>query len=264
MTENAGRRCIFCDHRANSLEHIFPDWINKIFPPDEIGPVGSVFTQVVIGEEDAAVRRAFSAGKLAQLTARIVCCCCNGGWMSDMESRVGPLLQDAIRGRDATFAPEEQLLIAGWATKIAMLGEVIMEYPDSFTRDDRYLVRKEQRPPLHARVNLAIYSGNYLPTAYYRSLGQIARGGTPVTDFYIHTIVIGNLLIQVRGFPALPLSENRSLQQISEARYIEIPIFPPVEICKWPPIFRFDDDALAKYTAGGNDPPVPPPGFDTP
>jgi hypothetical protein len=261
MTENSGRQCIFCDHPANSYEHIFPDWINKIFPPGKIGPVASISTQVVIGNDDATNQKTFPANKLAQLTAKIVCCCCNGGWMGDMEGRASQLLPPSLLGHDATFDPEEQIFIAAWATKIAMLGETIMEYADSFTRDDRWLVRKQRRPPLHAMVYLAIYGGPNIGTAYFRSLGDITKDGVPLTNLYVHTIQIGRLIIQVRGFPTIPLSQNSSLKQLREARFIEIPIFPPVESCKWPPNFRFDDKALGIYTSGGKEPPVPPPGI---
>jgi hypothetical protein len=261
MEDAGGRQCIFCDHRANSFEHIFPDWINKIFPPDKIGPVEAIKTQVVTGDDSASTQTVFQAGKVAQLTAKIVCCCCNGGWMSDMETRARPLLEHAIVGHDADFTQEDQIFISGWATKIAMLGETIMKYPDSFTTDDRRLVRSQGRPPLHAMVCLAVYGGDSVGTAYFRSLGYVTEDGTPLAELYVHTMQVGRLVIQVRGFPAVPLTQNSTLKQVPETRFIEIPIFPPVETCRWPPRFRFDDIELGRYTAAGKDPPAPPPGM---
>lgn len=256
--DTQGRQCIFCDHRANSYEHIFPDWINNIFPPDKIGPVDSQHVQVVPSDADASWIRNFPAKKLAQQTARIVCCCCNGGWMSDMESRARPLLEPVILGHEKTFTNEEQIFIAGWATKIAMLGETIMEYPERFTRDDRWLVRSQGRPPLHAMVFLAAYAGADVRTIYVRTLGDITNHGTPLTELYFHTIQIGCLVIAVRGFPALPLAENRTLKQVPEPRFVELPIFPaPIERCKWPPNHRLTDEELGRYTAAGKEPPEP-------
>jgi hypothetical protein len=255
-----GRQCIFCDHAANSHEHLFPDWINKIFVPADIGPVDSIQSQVVVGEEDAATLNTFPAGKLAQHTAKIVCDCCNTGWMAAMEDRASRLLRAAILGQTVRFTNEEQVLIAAWATKTAMVGESIMEYADRFTTDDRTLMRREQRPPLHAMVYLAAYGGPNVGTAYFRSLGQITENGAPITDVYIHTVQVGRLVVQVRGFPVLPLGQNTSLKQVPQSRFIEIPIFPPVESCNWPPNFRFMDEAtLGVYTAGGKEPPLPPP-----
>lgn len=261
MTETAGRQCIFCDHPANSHEHIFPNWVNTLFPPDKIGPVEAIHTQVVTKDEAANKERVFGAAKLAQLTAKIVCCCCNGGWMGDMEKRARLLLEKPIFGHDVTFDPEEQVFIAAWATKIAMLGESIMEYPDSFTKDDRWLVRKQRRPPLHAMVYPAVYGGPNVATCYFRNLADMTKDGVPFTDLYIHTIWINRLLIQIRGFPSIPLSQNSSMKQLPDERFIERPIFPPSERCDWPPKFRFDDVTLGLYTTGGKEPPVSTPGI---
>lgn len=260
MSEDPGRQCIFCDHTANSREHIFPDWINTIFPPGKIGPVDAIQVQVVTGQPEASTHHTYAANKLAQQTAKIVCCCCNGGWMSTMEGRARQLLEQSILGHATTFNLEEQIFIAGWAVKTAMLGETIMKYQDSFTEADRRLVRKEQRPPLPAMVFLAVYGGPNVGTAYFRSLGQVTKDGSPFTDLYVHTIQVGRLVLQVRGYPSLALSQNVALTRVSEPRYNEIPIFPPVESCRWPPKLVLDDDALGRYTAAGTEPPAPPPG----
>ncbi|MFZ0667072.1 MAG: hypothetical protein WAM97_15065, partial [Acidimicrobiales bacterium] len=84
-----------------------------------------------------------------------------------MEGRARQLLEPCLLGQAVNFNPEEQLFIAGWATKIAMVGEVIMDFPDSFTEADRRLVRQQQRPPSHAGVYLAVYDGPYLTTCYF-------------------------------------------------------------------------------------------------
>jgi len=42
VVETSGpRRCMFCGEPADSREHAFPDWLNGVFPIDEVGPTSA-------------------------------------------------------------------------------------------------------------------------------------------------------------------------------------------------------------------------------
>jgi hypothetical protein len=255
------RVCLFCDHKANSREHIFPDWINKIFNPNAIGPVDA---EVVQYGPDGTVVNTWPTKKVAGHRHRIVCECCNGstqqGWMCDLEGEVSPILTPIIRGFPTDLSQIEQLLVARWAAKTAMVAETIMKFPATFTRPDAEIVRTQGRPPLRARVLIAAWEGEGVATRYLRSIGDVTSDGTPFMDLYVHTIQVGCLVLQVRGTTTFPASENISLSQIARAQAFEISVFPPVEICRWPPAVRLKEQSLGKYSAAGKDPPVPPAG----
>ncbi|MGD0945352.1 MAG: hypothetical protein ABR972_13925 [Acidimicrobiales bacterium] len=227
--ETTARQCIFCSNPADSYEHIFANWINKIFDPKAIGPIGC---EVVQYSPDGTIVRAYQASQVAGHRHRIVCSDCNGdkrgGWMSDLEGDISPLLTPVIKGQPRIFDPVAQLLIATWAIKTAMVAETIMQFPASFSRADCELVHTQGHPPLRAHVSIAAYQGTLgIATRYLRSIGGIKRGDTPVMDLYVHTIQVGALVLQVRGTTTLPATDNRSLQELAVPGYVEIPLFPP-------------------------------------
>jgi len=234
--------------KADSYEHVFPDWINRVIVNDEID---SEFFSIADGEiEDS---RKYKTNKAAPLRAKIVCERCNHGWMADLEKEASQLLQPLIVGQETTLNQVDQLLVAQWAVKTAMVGETIMYRQAKFSQDDRSLVREQGHPPLRARVSIAAYSMEQpVATRYTRGLGGVRRDGTPFMDLYVHTIQVAHLILSIRGTTTLPASDNRSLENVAEPRYYEIPVFPPVETCRWPPRFVMDEQTFMEYTGGNN------------
>jgi hypothetical protein len=242
------RRCIFCGARADSYEHVFPDWINRVIVNQEID---SEFFSVADGKVEDA--RNYKTNKAAGLRAKIVCKRCNHGWMAELEDAVSTLLPPLIVGQETTLDQSEQLLAAQWAVKTAMVGETIMYRQAKFSQDDRNLVREQGHPPLRAHVAIAAYSMEQpVATRYTRGLGGVRRDGTSLMDLYVHTIQIAHLVFSIRGTTTLPASDNRSLESIAEPRYYEISVFPPVETCRWPPRFVMNEETFMEYTGGNN------------
>jgi hypothetical protein len=250
-----GRSCIFCGRRADTKEHLFPDWVNRLVAETSFRGVSLVVTN------EGMKRRRYDTDQAAHLAARIVCHRCNHGWMSDLEKEAGALLKPMAIGDPTRLTTPEQLVIAQWAAKTAMVGEWIMEYrPLVFSQEDREVVRTERRPPIRARVCLAAYSRE-IPTAtrFCRTGLTVQDNNVPLMDVYIHTIQILHVILQVRGTHSFPVADNRSLERIAEPRDIEIPLFPPVVRCDWPPPVVLDGEAFHRYTAAGVEPPGPPP-----
>jgi hypothetical protein len=245
---SSARRCIFCGAKADSYEHVFPDWINRVIVNDEID---SEFFSVADGKVEDA--RNYKTNKAAGLRAKIVCQRCNHGWMAQLEEAAGALLHPLIVGQETTLDQAEQLLAAQWAAKTAMVGETVMYRHAKFSQDDRNLVREHGHPPLRAHIAIAAYSMEQaVATRYTRGLGGVRRDGAPLMDLYVHTIQIAHLVFSIRGTTTLPASDNRSLERIAEPRYYEISVFPPVETCRWPPRFVMDEKAFIEYTGGNN------------
>jgi hypothetical protein len=242
------RVCIFCGVKADSYEHVFPDWINNVVLGEEFE---SQHVQVEYGE--VAKQRSYQTNKAASLRAKIVCEVCNGGWMSDLEREASALLEPLMRGVRTTLDMPQQLLAAQWAIKTAMVGETIMYEQSSFSQEDRDLVRQQRRPPLRARVLIAAFALDApIPTRYTRGLGNVKRDGTPFIDVYVHTIQVLHLVFAIRGTDTFAATDNRSLEHIAEPHYLEIPIFPPVERCRWPPNLVMDEATLIAYSGGRN------------
>lgn len=107
--------------------------------------------------------------------------------------------------------------------------------------------------PVRARVSIAAYSlDEPNATRYTRGLGRVEHKGQPFMDLYVHTIQVLQLVFSIRGTDTFPATANQSPSEIAQPRYFEIPIFPPVETCIWPPAHTMDNDTLMEYSGANN------------
>jgi hypothetical protein len=99
-------RCTFCqEDRTLTREHVWPQWLASVFEEEAPQPI---------------VRRVGGAVSIRnepmfKQTVRAVCRDCNGGWMSQLEERVKPVLRPMIRGMTVQLGVDTQGLIATWA-----------------------------------------------------------------------------------------------------------------------------------------------------
>jgi hypothetical protein len=242
------RVCVFCGARADSREHIFPDWLNDLLIGDEFQ---TEYSSIQLGQ--IAEERKYPSKRGAGHRSRVVCTSCNNHWMSDLEKAAKPILVPMILGQQTVLTMAEQLSVACWAIKTAMVGDAITQSAEGFTQEDRDLMRARQQPAMRTRVTLAAYAlDEPIATRYVRGAGKLTSDTPPLTDLDVctHTIQVVHLVLAVRGTYTLPASDNRALENIAEPRYLEIPVWAPVEKCRWPPGLVMDNAMLIEYSGG--------------
>ena len=74
-------RCLFCDSTALTREHVWPDWIVRIF--DKHVPK-TMWSATHYNKPDGT--KAEWNSRSLTFKTRVVCEPCNGGWMSDVET----------------------------------------------------------------------------------------------------------------------------------------------------------------------------------
>src|SRR5262245_48432062 len=112
-----------------SLEHAIPKWVAQVL--DDIQHAAGYDTKWVSTYESGGLverDRSYETG-LATITVKAVCEPCNTGWMSRMESRNKPLIEPMIRGEHVRLSVAEQVEVATWASKTAM----VLEYHERGT-----------------------------------------------------------------------------------------------------------------------------------
>jgi hypothetical protein len=245
----SGRRlCIFCKARANSREHIFPNWLNDLIVVD-----GADAHQFLVLSGELTGQRSYPARSVASQTARVVCRACNNGWMSKLEADAKPSIRSMIVNLPTRLDSGQQLLIARWAIKSAMVAESVQYGENSFTQDERELIRGGVTIPIRPRVSLASYDMSQPnATRYTRGQGVVNKNGELFADFYAHTIQIGHLVLSIRGTPTFDPTENNSLGAVARPRLMEIPVWPPVEVCEWPPARILSESDFIEYSGGNN------------
>lgn len=208
--------------------------------------------QFLVLSGEVTEQRHYRATKVASQTARVVCGPCNNGWMSRLESEAKPALGPMIVNRKTSLKVPQQLTVARWAIKTAMVAESVHYGDSSFDQDERDLIR-DGHIPIRPRVSLAAYNmSEPNATRYTRGLGIVNRGGEFFAEFYTHTIQIGHLVLSVRGTPTFDAADNRSLGTLAQPRFMEIPLWPPVEVCQWPPNHVMTEQDFIQYSGGHN------------
>lgn len=100
MSDQSGRRCVFCAQPAGSQEHALPAWLAKTMgvenEPSQPGVISAAR-----GNEPQGNPRA--TGKLI---TKGVCQNCNNGWMADLEGAVRPILAPLVAQDFSSFDRE--------------------------------------------------------------------------------------------------------------------------------------------------------------
>lgn len=175
MPDPAGFRCPFCDRAAvRENEHVWAKWMGKS-PAARQLVKGSHGRR--IERTDAAVRLGDSGKyescegrpqRVAELLPHVqidVCRSCNGGWMKGLEDRVKALLSPWSKvGWPVRLAPEDQTLLATWATKSWMAYTLLSgEMKNPFRTSEYRAISSLPQPLGRSRVWL-IHSD--APSAY--------------------------------------------------------------------------------------------------
>lgn len=241
------RECLFCDKPAKEREHAWPDWVLRAYKPElpfrkTHGPGLKDNTE----DYDPKVRR--------------VCSECNGGWMSDLETKcrrvIGPMMHDVSLYLDR----EAQFNLSRWAIKTSIvLGCLVREgVGRCYSREERGVLRTGDTLPAKTLVWLARYSD---PDFFFA--GGLMK--TPAKNLIpyegcVGTLAVGYLLLQVFHFHC----EGDDTDSPSWVFSADGPwkdgllgIHPSSSTVLWPPAISFSDDgrfpiSLLANRLGGN------------
>jgi len=231
------RVCLFCPNRAGTLEDIWPLWVIKSVGADPVSP--TEFWNTVNAPPLRWPGPKFKTRKL--------CRNCNNGWMSGLESAVrrtmGGLINDIAIEVDA----EQQLALALWTVKTAMVIEGVKQAKNGFyTPEDRGTFRQNLIPPSQTAVWVGRCNESNNLHAEARKLHVSNPTATnPLEDGCATTFVVGRLVIQVLSIKrkADMMHGNLRLRMRSGPWNVKLVQVWPVEkqSVTWPPPQSFSD-----------------------
>jgi len=171
-----------------------------------------------------------------------VCTTCNNEWMSRLETQcipiVGSLLEDIAFGLDSST----QLLVALWATKIAMVLDSVKENPKKFyLKSDCENLKNTKSIPAGTTIWMGRYFGRSLHTGgtTFTALDK----SVPVADCSTMATVVGHLVLEVTSVRFRPEYRNRIISiQPNAGRWNQLltPIWPITSNSVWwPPPLSF-------------------------
>lgn len=188
------RQCRFCDQRANSLEHIWPEWVLDTVKSRQ--PM-----RQVIGK---------SAPKILKAEVRIkaVCKTCNEGWMSQLEGTSIPVLRPLIQDIPISLEKEKQNTIVLWATKTAMLVDAVRPQSMFYTQDECLDFRHKSLIPRRTIIWLGRFFESALCLDGTDIRVDLSKEVTGIANGCVTTILVGHVVIQVVTVRALPEYNN--------------------------------------------------------
>lgn len=238
--------CIFCSKRADSDEHVWPNWLLKLLKQH---PEGITTIETF---HDHQLPRQWS-GVDAALKMKCVCRqACNNGWMQQLEDRTIPILSPMIKDNPMRLSGIQQRTIVEWIVKTAMVFDIAKPGKYIFyEKAERSSFRENLTPPLHNAIWIARYSGSALgdaATTNRTSFAGIRKKGLRLIKCHVHTMCFGRLALQIFTWKPL-VHQPPVLVKIDEVfrrwRDMAIPIWPvsvlPID---WPPKVSLDDGEL--------------------
>ncbi len=240
---NSPMPCVFCNGTPVTKEHIFPQWLNRYFPPSEI----QTFEQARYGPRAYHISRQ-SIG--LDFCVRKVCSKCNNGWMSALETTSIPVLDPLISNLDLKFLSlHNQRQVALWAAKTAMMLDITQDRP-ILPKEKLARMRSHKAIPGGTRVWLGACAELYpLVTGLTVRIDTVNvndRDESLPTGFYA-PIKIGHKCLYVY-FPMMdvviqhPPPYGMALARIWPRRASDLPWPPPIQPPNGEMFEEFADD----------------------
>ena len=236
--------CIFCGAAELTKEHIFPRWLAAVLTPAVVGK--NVTSERTQRSAHRKGRQEWSAGDVAGFTARLVCASCNNGWMSDLETRVQPVLSTMIAGHPTTLAPAAQLDLAAWTAMKAFVVEFALAIGGDIvaTAADRRGLMDARHPLGAVPVRLGAVERDGIPNSVRRIVYNVGSDGSQHGLAACTTFTLGCAVLQV----SYGLGILINWLQTSEPRPDYLPMNPPCpRDIVWPPTTVLDAQSLGKW-----------------
>lgn len=243
------RRCYFCDKEIaerDPPEHVIPKWMRKLRPPSTW-----FFTSPPVTLQGESTNTApvapggFSKGP--EIKTDVVCKDCNGGWLSDLETRASQLLPPMLKGDAQQLTIDDQTSLATWAIKTAMMWQTVPPNERLIALEDHRCLREHRIPPPSFTVRIGCYDGTALPWSFCvpAILRDNGRPQPDTSDTHRTVLAFGKLVVEIVS----PMSTGEAIVRFPDATgHFLLDIWPgTLQPVSWPPPFYFDDAEMLRF-----------------
>lgn len=117
-------KCIYCENtRDFAREHIFPDWLSKVFPKrhrKRLHVLGRP-ERIAFWEEIKVIENGSEAqGDPYDTVVYNVCGVCNNGWMSTLQTQAKTLVESLAKGMFWILSEADNKLLCRWVTMVSI------------------------------------------------------------------------------------------------------------------------------------------------
>ena len=189
------RTCIFCGASGMTKEHIWPEWLQEIFPNDAATThtYGTIDPSPIIGLPKIIEKQ--RPGHSGKNTVKVVCRTCNNEWLSRLEEKTKPVLTSLALGEKLNLTPTVQKSLAVWLAKTAMTAERVRPRANGITQEERTFLMTHLLPPPNWIIWVVAYAGGaWSELGMGQHRGDIANTPIPRPDRgakYIQATTLG-------------------------------------------------------------------------
>ena len=225
------RQCIFCAGKKLNLEDLWPVWVIKS----------------VVGKRSSEIERTLGRdvpvsypGKY--LKSHCVCESCNGGWMSRLENSSKPVLEPMIHDSACAVGYREQLTVATWVLKTAMVFECTKADSAFYSTADRRHLYTWRTPPPDTFVWIGRYVNSHALFVENHYLSNAKPTGA-LSEGCVTTFAIGRLIMQSFTARRRPNAEGKRITvhpKRGEWDRLLTQVWPTADqVVRWPPPLHF-------------------------
>ncbi|QPB82917.1 hypothetical protein CWC22_007915 [Pseudoalteromonas rubra] len=197
------RFCIFCGQSGLTKEHFWPSWLGKQVGKNEAAKYIEGAVQATPKLDDAEESINTRSGDVSTKKFRVVCATCNNGWMSALEEKVKPILQNACTPCDMKLDKLQLQQFSKWITMKTMLAEYTKLGTNSIPKEDLQRFFEKQTIPEYFKIYVAKHDTSKM-FAYSRTsvrLGTVAKAtshmGKTENNTQSTSFLLGQLFIYV-------------------------------------------------------------------
>lgn len=235
-------RCAFCDqNRTLNKEHVIARKFKNDAPPPGPGQLPRLLAV------DQLRGNQWESDDF-DIQVRAPCPDCNAGWMNDLDDLARPIIRPMLRGEQVDLAPDDQHVIARWATKIGLVADFTHRATRVMRPRDFHTFYETREPTALTGVWLAAYAESRHPVLrlFARSVSIRPQGARlDLPKAHLVTFRIGHAVFQV-VIPWIPMPFRRGADN---ERFV-VQIWPETsDDIRWPPerILR-DDEELTEFS----------------
>lgn len=242
------RSCVFCrrDKYPPSKEDIFAKWIAREWPNNGI-------FQIEASQDKIPYRTWGAKGNMGFVMTK-PCEDCNNGWMSEFENNAKPILTELIWGRKCTVTGSDQLHIAKWMVKTAMMFEFYRgRSPRFFQPRHRQSLYQHRLVPHGTMVFIAHYSGGkdalLIDHDELIRLELAVNGTVYAGSGYSATFCIGQVALQIFAYrwpDDMPHTEF-NIKVPGQWNEWSRQVYPTRSEFIWPIEFTLDNAAIDRF-----------------
>jgi hypothetical protein len=175
---------------------------------------------------------------------------CNNGWMSRMEVKRGPLIGNLLADISMPLDMGQQMSIAEWALKCAMVIDAGRVGERFFRPDESHEFKKSRAIPNGTGVWIGRFAGSSLSAINGGATLQDMDGKT-LADFHVFTMLVGHLVMQVLSIHERPGHQIRTINLAAansqDWSLLLRQIWPTIKKISWPPPLSFSNYGAHPY-----------------